>query len=61
VQVFVQNRVMSRVLEKGAPISPPWILRLSQKWTWLQRIPALMFGLGFRPEHVHTPDAFKNN
>ena len=54
VQVFVQNRVISCVLETGGPLFPPWPIRMLQRWPWLQRIPARMIGMGVRPEHIQS-------
>jgi 2-polyprenyl-6-methoxyphenol hydroxylase-like FAD-dependent oxidoreductase len=54
LQVFVQDRIISRVLGQGGPISPPWPVRLLQRWPTLRRIPARLIGIGFRPEHVHS-------
>jgi 2-polyprenyl-6-methoxyphenol hydroxylase-like FAD-dependent oxidoreductase len=56
LQVLIQDRVVSRVLSTNAPVSPPWLLRLAQRWPVLQRIPARIVGIGFRPEHIQTPD-----
>ena len=56
LQVFIQDRVISRVLRSAAPLSPPWPVRLAQRWPALQRIPARIVGIGFRPEHVRTPE-----
>ncbi len=52
VQVFMQNRVIGRVLESTGKLSPPLPLRLLARWSLLQRLPARLIGLGFRPEHV---------
>jgi 2-polyprenyl-6-methoxyphenol hydroxylase-like FAD-dependent oxidoreductase len=52
VQVFIQNRVINRVLGDPTPISVPLPLRLLKWFPILQRIPARIVGLGFRPEHV---------
>jgi 2-polyprenyl-6-methoxyphenol hydroxylase-like FAD-dependent oxidoreductase len=54
VQVFVQNRVISRVLGGGGPMSPPWPVRMLEHWPRLQRIPARLIGMGIRPEHVRS-------
>jgi len=51
-QVFVQNRLIRRVLGSRTQISPPWVLRLLAGWPLLRRIPAYLIGVGFRPEHV---------
>jgi 2-polyprenyl-6-methoxyphenol hydroxylase-like FAD-dependent oxidoreductase len=52
VQVFLQNRVIGRVLASTEKPSPPLVLRLLAQWPLLQRLPARLIGLGFRPEHV---------
>jgi len=54
-QLAVQNRVISHVLS-GEKIQAPWILQLTQRWPVLRRIPAYAVGIGFRPEHVRTPE-----
>ena len=59
-QVFVQNRVISRVLGKSQPepVPLPWIFKLLRRWPFLRRIPARLIGVGVRPEHVRTPDVY---
>jgi 2-polyprenyl-6-methoxyphenol hydroxylase-like FAD-dependent oxidoreductase len=53
LQVFIQNRVVSRVLaSRGTKISPPWFLRLLIMFPWLRQFPARAIGLGVRPERV---------
>jgi 2-polyprenyl-6-methoxyphenol hydroxylase-like FAD-dependent oxidoreductase len=56
LQVFVQNRILSRVLASQRQLSLPWQLRLVRRFPILRRIPARIIGVGFRPEHVRTPD-----
>jgi 2-polyprenyl-6-methoxyphenol hydroxylase-like FAD-dependent oxidoreductase len=56
VQVLVQNRIIHRVLTGGQSLGVPWQLKLMQRWSFLRRIPARIVGLGFRPEHIHTPE-----
>jgi len=56
MQIAVQNNVIKRVLGSSR-IKAPWILKLFDRWPLLQRIPARFIGMGFRPEHVRTPDA----
>ena len=51
-----KNNVISRVLASEAPPSPPWPVRLLDRWPLLHRIPARLVGVGFRPEHICTPD-----
>jgi 2-polyprenyl-6-methoxyphenol hydroxylase-like FAD-dependent oxidoreductase len=61
LQVLIQKRVISPVLGSRTQLSQPWPLRLLRRWPWLRRIPARLVGLGFRPEHVQTPDIEKIN
>jgi hypothetical protein len=30
---------------------------LVRRWPFLRRIPARLIGIGFRPEHIKTPEA----
>ena len=55
LQVLAQNRIIGRVLKSTARLSPPFVLRLFNKWAFLRRLPARLIGLGFRPEHVKAP------
>jgi 2-polyprenyl-6-methoxyphenol hydroxylase-like FAD-dependent oxidoreductase len=55
-QVIIQNNVIRRVLGIDRPLTTPWPLRLLARWPLLRRIPARLVGIGFRPEHVQTPD-----
>jgi 2-polyprenyl-6-methoxyphenol hydroxylase-like FAD-dependent oxidoreductase len=55
MQVFIQNRVISRVLKRTGKLSAPLPLRLIRLMPFLTRIPARLIGLGIRPEHVRTP------
>jgi 2-polyprenyl-6-methoxyphenol hydroxylase-like FAD-dependent oxidoreductase len=57
LQVAIQNRVISRVLETKGTLRPPAVLRLLQRFPALRRIPARILGMGFRPEHVRLPAA----
>ncbi len=56
LQVAIQNNVIQPALGSTQALKAPWILQLLQKWPALQRIPARVVGLGFRPEHIRTPD-----
>jgi 2-polyprenyl-6-methoxyphenol hydroxylase-like FAD-dependent oxidoreductase len=60
LQVAIQNGVIRRVLASEKPLSVPWALRLMQRWPYLRRIPARVIGMGFRPEHIHTPDTLRD-
>ncbi len=57
-QVFIQNRVLKPILGNTQQTSVPFLLRLFQWFPFLRRIPARLVGIGVRPEHVRTPDAF---
>jgi 2-polyprenyl-6-methoxyphenol hydroxylase-like FAD-dependent oxidoreductase len=57
LQVFMQDRVIRPVLS-SQQISLPWPLKLLQRWPFLRRIPARVVGIGFRAEHVKSPDFF---
>jgi hypothetical protein len=49
--------VIDPMLASGKTPKVPAVLRLMQRWPWLQRIPARVLGMGFRPEHVRTKAA----
>jgi len=58
MQKLVQDKVIAPTLAGGEPMDgPPLIARLLNRIELLRRIPARLVGLGFRPEHVHSPDA----
>ncbi len=57
MQVMIQQRVLDPVIGSDNPITAPWPLRLFNHLPWLARIPARLIGMGFRPEHVHSPRA----
>jgi 2-polyprenyl-6-methoxyphenol hydroxylase-like FAD-dependent oxidoreductase len=56
LQIFMQNNVISAVLTGKETLDPPLLLRLMQSFPILRRIPARLLGLGFRPEHIATPE-----
>jgi 2-polyprenyl-6-methoxyphenol hydroxylase-like FAD-dependent oxidoreductase len=56
-QVLAHKRVLWPVLGNETRIRRlPLPFRLLQRFPVLRRIPARMVGIGFRPEHVQTPD-----
>ena len=57
IQVFLQNRVISRALAAKGSLQVPLAIRLLARFAPLRRIPARLLGLGVRPEHVRTPEA----
>ncbi len=58
LQIFMQDRVITRVLSGGASLSPPLAVRMLVRFPFLRRIPARLIGIGVRPEHVKTPAAW---
>ncbi len=55
LQVFIQNRVIRRVLSSTETLTPPLPVRLLAWFPYLRRLPAWLIGIGIRPEHVRTP------
>jgi hypothetical protein len=44
---------------QGAQITKlPLPARLLDEFPYLRRLPARLIGIGVRPEHIRTPDAF---
>lgn len=58
LQVQVQKRVITRALAAKGPLKVPLAIRAFQRFRILRRIPARLVGVGIRPEHVKTKDAF---
>jgi 2-polyprenyl-6-methoxyphenol hydroxylase-like FAD-dependent oxidoreductase len=57
LQVFAHRKVIAPTLASNAPIRElPAPLRLLRDYPLLRRIPARVVGLGFRPEHVRSPE-----
>ena len=60
VQVTLQKNVLAPVLglRRGQSIALPFPVKMLQRYPVLRRIPARLVGIGVRPEHVRTPNAF---
>jgi 2-polyprenyl-6-methoxyphenol hydroxylase-like FAD-dependent oxidoreductase len=56
MQLLMQNRLIGPALQGVRKPKPPFVFQLLNAVPALQRIPARVLALGFRPEHVHTPD-----
>lgn len=56
VQLFVQRRIISNVLSMTQAPRPPYFLALLNRFPFLRRFPARLIGMGFRPEHVRSPE-----
>ncbi len=57
LQLTIQRRIISRVLETETRPKPPALFKLFGVLPVLRRIPARLIGVGIRPEHVRTPEA----
>jgi 2-polyprenyl-6-methoxyphenol hydroxylase-like FAD-dependent oxidoreductase len=56
-QVFAHKRFIKPALSHRERLRRvPLAFKLLQNFPVLRRIPARLIGVGFRPEHVHTPD-----
>ncbi|MGF7161359.1 2-polyprenyl-6-methoxyphenol hydroxylase-like FAD-dependent oxidoreductase [Rhodoligotrophos appendicifer] len=58
VQVFMQDAILSAVLDSRETVEPPLAVRMIDDLPYLSRFPARLVGMGLRPEHIRTPDAF---
>lgn len=56
VQLIMQNRLIGPALQGMRRPKPPFVFELLNAIPLLQRIPARVLAMGFRPEHVRTPD-----
>jgi 2-polyprenyl-6-methoxyphenol hydroxylase-like FAD-dependent oxidoreductase len=57
LQLTIQRRVISPVLQTQERPKPPPFFKLFTSFPALRRIPARLVGIGIRPEHVQTPEA----
>jgi 2-polyprenyl-6-methoxyphenol hydroxylase-like FAD-dependent oxidoreductase len=57
-QIFVQDRAIDPVLSGKEIDGAPLAMRLLDEFPLLRRLPARLIGVGVRPEHVRTRDAF---
>jgi 2-polyprenyl-6-methoxyphenol hydroxylase-like FAD-dependent oxidoreductase len=57
LQLAIQRRIISRVLESQQRPKPPQVFKLFNVFPVLRRIPARLIGVGIRPEHIQTPEA----
>jgi 2-polyprenyl-6-methoxyphenol hydroxylase-like FAD-dependent oxidoreductase len=54
IQVFIQERILNRVLNASAPVRAPRIVRALLSIPYVRRMLARIVGVGVRPEHVLT-------
>jgi 2-polyprenyl-6-methoxyphenol hydroxylase-like FAD-dependent oxidoreductase len=57
LQLTIQRRIISRVLESERRPKPPLFFKLFDIFPVLRRLPARLLGVGIRPEHVRTTEA----
>jgi 2-polyprenyl-6-methoxyphenol hydroxylase-like FAD-dependent oxidoreductase len=57
IQVIVQNMLLAPALASAERPTLPFPIKLMTWFPILRRIPARVIGMGFRPEHIHTPNA----
>lgn len=58
MQKAAQDRIIAPLLAGATPLDrPPLAARLLDRFGWLRHIPARVIGMGFRPEHVKSPEA----
>jgi len=57
-QIFVQDRAIDPILSGKEINGAPLVMRLFDEFPLLRRLPARLIGVGVRPEHVRTRDAF---
>jgi 2-polyprenyl-6-methoxyphenol hydroxylase-like FAD-dependent oxidoreductase len=57
LQLAIQRRIVSRVLEAQKRPKPAPFFKLFNSFPVLRRIPARLVGIGIRPEHARTPEA----
>jgi 2-polyprenyl-6-methoxyphenol hydroxylase-like FAD-dependent oxidoreductase len=54
MQLFIQNRIIHRVLGSTDRLALPFVVKLLARFPFVRRIPARMIGMGIRPEHVRA-------
>ncbi|ODU20901.1 MAG: monooxygenase [Sphingomonas sp. SCN 67-18] len=57
LQRIAHNRFIGPALAADAPVKPPLALRLIDRFSPLQALPAYIVGLGVRREHIRSPRA----
>jgi 2-polyprenyl-6-methoxyphenol hydroxylase-like FAD-dependent oxidoreductase len=56
-QVFAQNNFIAPTLNAKGEVRVPWIMRNLQSIPFVRDVPARLFAMGLRPEHIRSPDA----
>ena len=61
LQVAIQKNIVRPALEAKSHLSIPLPAKLFNKFAPLRAIPATIIGVGFRPEHIETPDVHQSS
>jgi 2-polyprenyl-6-methoxyphenol hydroxylase-like FAD-dependent oxidoreductase len=56
MQVLIQDNVINKKISETKDSKPPLFMRIINRFPILRRIPAWLIGVGFRSEHVRTPE-----
>jgi 2-polyprenyl-6-methoxyphenol hydroxylase-like FAD-dependent oxidoreductase len=56
LQLAVQKRIISNVLATKQNLTAPFVVKLLNWFPILRRLPARLIGIGFRPEHINSPE-----
>jgi 2-polyprenyl-6-methoxyphenol hydroxylase-like FAD-dependent oxidoreductase len=56
LQVLLQNHFLLPILRSRGKMNVPLFPKLLARIPFLRRIPARVIGIGFRPEHIRTPE-----
>jgi 2-polyprenyl-6-methoxyphenol hydroxylase-like FAD-dependent oxidoreductase len=60
VQLFIQDHVVSAALRGSGQIRPPRLMSVASRVPLIRDLPARLFGLGVRPEHIDRTAAGAN-
>ena len=55
MQLLIQQRIIAPTLAAKTQPRAPLAVRMLQRFTWLQRVPAYLIGVGVQAEHVRSP------
>jgi 2-polyprenyl-6-methoxyphenol hydroxylase-like FAD-dependent oxidoreductase len=59
LQKLAQDAIIAPLLSgQGGHVAPPLPVRLLEALPLLRGLPGRLIGMGLRPEHVHSPDAY---
>src|ERR1700690_417127 len=56
MQIPMQKALFEGVISRSGDLAVPLFVKLLMRFPFLRRIPARVIGMGFRPEHIHTPE-----